>query len=480
MKLFVGSIICAILLLLLATVVSAASFDVDIIPVNDRILRNESAQYKLTVANNDNNRIRFSVTSPNVITTKWSVLTKPIKDSQFELRPGMTKTVDLFIRAIGSGLGYGIYTIIIEVEGEGTKIRNNLNVHLINPSGYLVTYLPRVVVDPAPEFPEKIDPSKPFTVDVHLLNKNSLNIPELLVKVSSNFFKGEKTIPMGPYEKADLKFNFDLDSHTLPQTDTLYIKLLVDNEVITSKEFEYEIIDADISFNIKEVVDKSFLRKKVTYKIDNPANIKKTEQFRVPVSFFGRVVTSTKPKVPIISKAYQWDLSLYPEQATRVVVTYNYRYILLTIIAILLLVFIYQHFKPDIVITKKAKPIFSPEDGTLTGAKIILSFKNATNQTLRNVKIRDKIPKIASYVPKDILGSIRPTKIKTMEAGEVLIWELGDLYGKDERIITYRIKAKLKVMGDLRLPAAEARFDKDKIAKIVFSSPVSLRMKQSR
>ncbi|MBW3010848.1 hypothetical protein KY335_01685 [Candidatus Woesearchaeota archaeon] len=477
MKLLRGSLICLLVFLLLVSVVLAASFDVDIVPVKDRVLKNESALYKLIVKNDDSREINFRISSPNVITTKWTVLTDPIKDSEFSLRPGMSKTADLKIRAIGADVGYGAHTIIIEVEGDGTKIRNNLNVNLINPSGYLVTYLPRVVVEPQPEYPGQVNPNEPFDITLHLLNKNSLDIPEVLVKVSSNFFKEEKTLPMGPYEKADLKFSFDMSPHTLPQEDTLYIKLLVDNEVITSKEFNYEIIPAEVAFKVDDKVEKSFLKKTTIYSVSNPSNVKRSEDFRVPVSFFGRLVSSTEPDAGIVSKAYQWKIDLYPEQVEIVSVTYNYRYLLLAIIIIILLVFVYQYFKPDIVITKKAKPVFSSEDGTLTGAKIVLSFKNATNHTLRNVRIIDKVPKISSYIPKEILGSIKPTKIRSMEAGDVLTWELGDMFGKDERIITYKIKAKLKVMGDLKLPAAEAKFDKNKNAKVVYSSPVTLKMK---
>lgn len=477
MRLLRGSLICALVFLFLASLAAAASFDVDIIPVKDRILKNESAQYKLTVKNEDNREVMFQVSSPNVITTRWTVLTDPIKDSRFSLRPGMTKTVDLNIRPIGKDVGYGIHTIIIEVEGDRTKVRTNLNVHIINPSGYLVTYLPRVAVEPAPEFPAEADPNKPFIVDLHLLNKNSLNIPKVLVKVYSNFFKGEKSIPMSPYERADLKFNFDLDRHTLPQTDTLHIKLLVDNEVITEKEYNYQIVTTDVPFDVEERVDKGFLRKSVSYIISNPSNVRKEERFRVPVSLLGRLVASAEPDTGVVDRAFQWGVDLYPEQKKTVVVTYNYRYILLLIIVVLVLVFVYQHFKPDIVITKKAKPVFSPEDGTLTGAKVVLSFKNTTNQTLGNVKIIDRVPKIASYIDKEILGSVKPTKIKPLEAGDALVWELGDLYGKDERIITYKIKAKLKVMGDLKLPPAEARFKRNRQAKAVYSSPVNLSMK---
>ncbi|MBW3013351.1 hypothetical protein KY325_02025 [Candidatus Woesearchaeota archaeon] len=466
--------------LLLFSIASAVSFDVDITPLKDKIFKNETAQFILKVKSNEKrDAARFDISSPNVITGQWVFLTNPLSDNSFILDPESEKEIELLIRPIGKSMGYGMHTVVAEVQSGETKVSYNLNVNLMNPEGYIVSYMPRVVVNPDPDYPKRIKPVNPIPVTVHLLNKNSLDIPKLVVKVNSNFFKDEKEIQLGPYEKADVSFTFEVDSHTLPQKDTMYIKLLVDNEVITAQEYDIEYIETELEFTEEEKVDKEFLKKKVTYVLTNPSNTKKTETFSVPVSILGRVVSSPYPKTKVVDGQYQWEVELHPSETDEFIVIYNYRTFMTVIAIILILVFVYQYFKPEIVVNKKAAEEFSPEDSTLTGAKVVLYLKNSTTQPLKNVSIAETIPNIATYVPRDILGSIKPEFIRPRDrGGSTVIWKLDEVAPKEERVITYFIKAKLKIVGDLKLPGTTISFTKGSKKKTVYSNSVKLSIAQ--
>ncbi|MBD3259282.1 hypothetical protein GF371_01485 [Candidatus Woesearchaeota archaeon] len=466
--------------LLLVSIASAVSFDVDITPIKDKIFKNETAQFVLKIKNNEKNEaVRFSIGSPNVITGQWVFLTNPLSDSKFTLDPEAEKEIELLIRPIGKSIGYGIHTVVAEVQGGETRVSNNLNVNLMNPEGYIVSYLPRVVVTPDPNYPKRIKPNNPIPVTVHLLNKNSLDIPELVVKVNSNFFKDEKKIRIGPYEKADVSFTFEIDPHTMPQKDTMYIKLLVDNEVITAQEYNIEYIETNLEFTEDEKIEKEFLKKKVTHVLANPSNVKKKEIFSVPVSLLGRAVSSPVPKTKVVDGQYQWEVELHPSEVDEFAVIYNYRTFLTVLAIILILVFVYQYFKPEIIVNKKAAGEFSSEDSTLTGAKVTLYLKNCTSQPLKNVSIAETIPNIAAYVPRDILGSIKPEFIRPKErGGSTVIWKLDEVAPKEERVITYFIKAKLKIVGDLKLPGTSISFIKGNKKKTVYSNNIKLSVTQ--
>jgi hypothetical protein len=152
--------------LLLFSVASAVSFDVDITPLKDKIFKNETAQFILKVRSNEKmDAARFDISSPNVITGQWVFLTNPLSDNTFILDPESEKEIELLIRPIGKSMGYGMHTVVAEVQSGETKVSYNLNVNLMNPEGYIVSYMPRVVVNPDPDYPKRIKPVN--TIPVH-------------------------------------------------------------------------------------------------------------------------------------------------------------------------------------------------------------------------------------------------------------------------------------------------------------------------
>jgi hypothetical protein len=54
---------------------------------------------------------------------------------------------------------------------------------------------------------------------------------------------------------------------------------------------------------------------------------------------------------------------------------------------------------------------------------------------------------------------MEPVSIGKSRRGTVPRWEMDVLEAYEERIITYRIKSKLTLIGGIRLPSAKATFD---------------------
>jgi len=86
---------------------------------------------------------------------------------------------------------------------------------------------------------------------------------------------------------------------------------------------------------------------------------------------------------------------------------------------------------------------------------IALDIKNPySRKHLNNVIIRDWVSPLARVVTDDS-GSLKPITRRT-EAGTELIWKLGDFRGKEERVISYKLKSMVE--GQLKMPRAYLRY----------------------
>ena len=100
---------------------------------------------------------------------------------------------------------------------------------------------------------------------------------------------------------------------------------------------------------------------------------------------------------------------------------------------------------------------------------IILELKNPFYHKLRNVMVRDWVSPLASVMHEEI-SSTKPV-IRKSEAGTELVWRLGNMLPREERILNYKIKTLIQ--GSLKMPRAYARFDTDKGKKFkIYSKPL--------
>lgn len=100
---------------------------------------------------------------------------------------------------------------------------------------------------------------------------------------------------------------------------------------------------------------------------------------------------------------------------------------------------------------------------------ISLEMRNKTISEMKDVTVVDKVPAVVQVVEKfDTL----PPSIKKAKGGTILTWSLGTLKPREERIVTYRIKPVVDVVGSLRLPAASMNYLGKKEIESAFSKSV--------
>ena len=75
------------------------------------------------------------------------------------------------------------------------------------------------------------------------------------------------------------------------------------------------------------------------------------------------------------------------------------------------------------------------------------------------MKLIDVIPNIAEVEKSLDIGPLKPEKVvKRSSRGTILKWDLGVLDKFDERIVSYKVKSKLSILGWFTLPAAIVKY----------------------
>ena len=117
-------------------------------------------------------------------------------------------------------------------------------------------------------------------------------------------------------------------------------------------------------------------------------------------------------------------------------------------------------------VQKTAITARSGEDGTLSEVKITLELKNHSKKPVKDVVVTDLVPSIANIDKGLELGTLKPQEMKQTKSGTKVVWSLAELDGHEQRLITYKIKAKLNILGTFSLPRATIEFKRKKGSRL--------------
>jgi hypothetical protein len=153
-----------------------------------------------------------------------------------------------------------------------------------------------------------------------------------------------------------------------------------------------------------------------------------------------------------------WEIVLGSSQKIEIRYTENYRTLFALGIIILLVIMLYFMMRSPVIVSKRAE-VMEIEEGGISKIKITLNIQNRTKTRTENVRVIEKIPNIANLVKEEYLGTLKPTKVLTHDVkGTLLKWNIDVLEGFEERMITYKIKSKLSILGALSLSPAVIKF----------------------
>jgi len=228
------------------------------------------------------------------------------------------------------------------------------------------------------------------------------------------------------------------------------------------------IFDIYLPVKLKEVrkyevfrnVSQSFYVSTITIKIRNSGNIEEEIKIKeeVPIIILNFLKFEEKPE--IVEKGFfaelVWKVKVLPQQER--VITYKFEFwpvivaaIVIGVATIFLIIIYYTPFVSKLV--EKEKELY----------KIKIIAKNTSKKPIRNVIIKDSVPKIFEIVEFET----KKPEIKRLRDSYQLIWVIDRLEPKEEAIISYKVRPLIKIIGEPKFPKPRMIYTiRDKKSKI--------------
>ncbi|MFH1211929.1 MAG: hypothetical protein V1659_03285 [Candidatus Woesearchaeota archaeon] len=458
-----AKIIIPVFLLLLCAI-PVLGFDVFLTPVDVNIHLGEFATFEVFVQNSGNtdDYIQVFTADPNWIVLSPNGITVPANSSVKENLTIMPKS-DVLI---------GPHGIIMNFRSSRTgKLRQTTEmVNLLPISPFGTGYIPNVVL--GADFSERADPRDKFSIDVLLRNKNNQELKNITLRVYSELFGEEHLIDLGSLEEKTITLVFDINDIETPGVYNLYIWVLSEGITVTELKESFEVIGySDIEGSVEE--QDSFFKTKDIITFVNNGNDKASKQYKRVANFIVRLFQKSDPKPEIVSEDGRhyavWSFELGSLESVSITVEENYRVLFYIGVAIVAILIAYYIFRSPVVLSKRAE-LLSRSDGGHSDIKVYIHARNRSGMKINMLKISDRISVIAQLVEDKHVGSVGPSKvIKHSARGTLLRWDVSHMEPYEERIITYKIRTKLGIVGGIVFKPAVVRFEtakgKERVAK---------------
>ena len=446
--LFVAVVLC----ILCSVLVTAVNVDINVFPDQRTFKANESASFELEIKTDSPQEEIVEVYSTDVL---WDVRA----EAQLKVAAGETLKTNVIITPLN--LNPGSYNIPLDFKRTGSQEvqRKSVHVELQSPIPSDASYLPGVrgVVSIEPQ----IDPRENVTVKLSLENQNMRTLDRVDVRVRSNVINKDYSTTLGPLEKKTLKFIANIDPKTSPQKDGLRISILVPEK---DKTYSFELLP--VSYEIIQygyvvptvVSEKSFLRRTDNITLHSDSNKNLGHVYRVPTWFGKRWFMTADPRPMLQDGELVWDVAIDPGSSVNIVLVYNYRPLFWIFLVIVVVLGAYFVFRSPLRVEKRAVVVKTHEGG-ITELKVIIELVNRSGKIVRHVKVLDLVPHLAEVVQEFSGTVLAPSKIMPNESrGTLVRWDIDMMEQKEHRILMYRLRTKLGVLGGLTLPVTAVHF----------------------
>jgi len=334
----------------------------------------------------------------------------------------------------------------------------------------VTTAIPKLLIDVVP-IDNEINYNEVAEFNIELTN-NQDKADTVMIPAPRN--KWDITIKpysvnLKPHESKNISVRMAPPPETNSGVYSLYFKFLIGNsseeyytwinvEVLESSpvvELKISIIE---DVEIQEKLSEGFLTKEYSVNIINKGNVEAVDTWETTVSTLDSFLLKSLPEyVSMVDsgedKVITWEYTLAEGESQEFKYTVSYvpmvlAFVLL-IIALMMLGFYYMSRY------RLIKSVVLSKQGDDSYVKIKLSVKNKTNQPQKNIIVEDYV-----NVPFGLsreFGTIKPDAIRKQKDRLVLTWKFDELEPREERLISYKMKAKLEVIGKVTIPPAHLK-----------------------
>ncbi len=394
----------------------------------------------------------------------WNIWTNPLSDyvgGGVDVQPGETYEVQLFIAPTGTkNIGRYSIPLTITTRSNGEKIQKNLVVDIVSGVPTIKEYELGILVNV--DLPSVIDPRGKTTLVVDVENVFPRNITNIKLELISELIRGRSNFSLGRLGEETLEFPIELNDYQSPLQDKLELRFSKDDEVFKSVKVNYAVLSYSIVNTVSDETYGKFLKSTRVIEVHNDGNIAKSHQIRIPLKFGSGIFTRTDPKNYLVKDEegtfMVWDLNLDSQAKSTVTINQNYQVLFWFGVVIILIGLFYWFMRSPVLIAKEAK-VVEIRDGAVSQLKVLLHLRNRTNKPITAIKIADRVPDIAQILEEFDVGTIRPEKIvRDSKGGTLIKWSILKLDPYEERIISYKLRSKLQVLGSFVLPSALVKF----------------------
>ncbi|MBR9701084.1 DUF4139 domain-containing protein [Candidatus Woesearchaeota archaeon] len=451
------------------SVLSAYSLEVDV--VEDTILRHERAVYRISISNFEEHDARFQVSTND---PTWVLYTDP---NRLDIPTGETRTLTLYVDPTEDAF-FGTHGVDLKFKdlADGGGIINKKLVLTIT-SGDVIRkqYEPAVSFDL--KLPYELDPRQPIPLRIEVRNRNWLNMTGIEIYVDSPHFGTQDSLDLPPLsEKTKDIAGLSVDPLTPPEEAEVRVRLILDGETIAQLTKNYKIQEYT---TVKQNTEESgfFFKTTKAITVTNDGNIENTAIVTIPTSLVKALFVSSDlayDHVKTDDRMLVWTIPLSSNETKEFVYVENYRIIILLLVLFIVGGISYFVFRSPVIVVKEAVGVTKKDDG-VSLIKVRIFIKNRSARMVRDIQVTDKVPSLVDVIPQETPGSMAPSKIAvSKKSGTLLKWNLDILEPYEERVLTYRSKSKLKIIGRVSLPQSKVRFSFRDKERAVFSNNIEI------
>lgn len=292
-------------------------------------------------------------------------------------------------------------------------------------------------------------------VNVLVKNTKDIKIDEFSLSMKSEFFDSEYSLSLLPFEQKNISIKVDKNKLLGVESGKYVLNSRV---LLESADVSFSgVIDYLEKKSITEDYDSSgFLVRNTKITRTNDGNVPVSDSIEINRDALTRLFTSysltpVSTDRNVFSVKYRWEKEVSPGDSWTLSSSTNYTLpFILLILIVGVVFFVYKYSRTKVVVGKRVSYV-----RTKTGQfalKVQLRVKSRAS--VDNVQVVDRLPGMTIYYEK--FGT-KPDRIDS--SSNRLFWSFKHLGAGEERVITYIIYSKIRVVGRFELPSALAVFD---------------------
>jgi hypothetical protein len=294
-------------------------------------------------------------------------------------------------------------------------------------------------------------------VKITVKNLKNAFIDGIKLNFNSAFFTDEKTISLMPKQEKTVSVSIN-KKNVEAIVAGAYVLIAEASAADAKAKFEVPfryVQEENIVTNIKS---KGIILKTNSVEKVNTGNVPMKVKIEIKKDVFSRLFTVNSIEPTVVFRkglivSYTWEKEIKPSESFVVSARTNYTFpFILVLLIVIIALLVYTYTKTSVVVSKRVS--YVKTKGGEFALKVRVHIK--AKKYVEDIQVIDRLPGMAILYEK---FGIKPDKIDS--ATRRLFWNIERLNAGEERVFSYIVYSKVRVVGRFELPCATAIFDRE-------------------